>query len=177
MPVEGEENPLNLTAMMPVMGISWFDAMAYCAWKSSCEGRVYTPGHEEEFEKAARGVDGRVYPWGDEYDGTYSNTTSSHETGMRIAEPGGFPVDESPYAAMGLAGNMVTWCLNAPEKQHRNYRCLRGGSWFNSPGNARAGIRRGNVPAFINRLNGVRLFFRPRAIHILHSNIRRKEIK
>ncbi len=156
----------QLVHVMPVMGISWFDAMAYCAWKSSREGRLFAPPHEEEWEKAARGVDGRVFPWGDEYDGTYSNTSISHETGMHIREPGSFPVDESPFGVMDLAGNMITWCLNAAEKKYRNYRCVRGGAWNSAPGGARTGARRGLEPTNVFRDSGFRLVVRSRALHV-----------
>jgi serine/threonine protein kinase/formylglycine-generating enzyme required for sulfatase activity len=159
-----ERNPLGLSDAMPVMGVSWLDAMAFCAWKSTREGKVFTPPHEEEWEKAARGVDGREYPWGREYDGTFSNTTVSFQAGPRIVEPGRFPCDESPYGAMDMAGNMVSWCLNAGGGKFGSVRLLRGGAWFNAPGYGKCAYRWGNGPSFVYRSNGFRLCVRPWAM-------------
>jgi serine/threonine-protein kinase len=158
-----EERPplgFQLKAEMPVMGISWFTALAYCAWKSTREGFVYTPPHEEEWEKAARGVDGRVYPWGDEYDGTYSNASGSRKEGVRILAPGSYEVDSSPYNVMDMAGNMRTWCLNLPGGQWNTWRSLRGGAWDFAPIFARGGLRAGEVPTLDVRYLGLRLVFR-----------------
>jgi len=160
----GKEESLlgfRLTEGMPVMGISWFDALAFCAWKSRKDGRVYSLPHEEEWEKAARGVDGRVFPWGDEYEGTYSNTLGSLGESARLLECGDFPADESPYGIQDLAGNVYTWCLNAPARGFIGHRCVRGGSWSHAPLQARAGVRHGDVPSHADRNTGIRLVLRP----------------
>ncbi|MBI4575477.1 MAG: SUMF1/EgtB/PvdO family nonheme iron enzyme, partial [Planctomycetes bacterium] len=160
---EGEGAPVPLSANCPVLGVSWFDAVAYSAWRARRDGRPYRLLHEEEFEKAARGVDGRAYPWGDRYDGTFSNTIESHEAGPRPVPAGSFEADESPYGVRDLAGNMVTWCLNAPDMPFRGRpsRLLRGGTWFSTPDGARATNRRGSEPTYVYRNDGVRLALPP----------------
>ncbi len=157
---------LTLTESMPAFGISWFDAMAFCAWKSTREGRIFCIPHEQEWETAARGVDGRIFPWGYEYEDTYSNTNNSHESGPRICETGSFPADESPYGIMDLAGNMATWCFNSPEKRYRRKNfCMRGGSWRTSHAQARAGYRYADDSDNALRIYGFRLVLRSRAIN------------
>ncbi|MBI4575220.1 MAG: SUMF1/EgtB/PvdO family nonheme iron enzyme [Planctomycetes bacterium] len=153
---QGEGAPVPLSTDCPVLGVSWFDALACSAWRSRRDGRVYRLLHEEEFEKAARGVDGRTHPWGERYDGTFSNTTVSHAAGPRPVAAGSFEVDESPYGIRDLAGNMETCCLNAPENPYRQYCLLRGGAWNDTPDQARATHRGGDDPADARRGVGLR---------------------
>ena len=53
------------------MGVVWFDAVAYCEWRSARDGRRYRLPTEHEWEKAGRGVDRRFFPWGDRFDATF----------------------------------------------------------------------------------------------------------
>ncbi len=162
-PAEGERNPLGLTGTMPATGITWFDAMAYCEWLSNRDGRLYTLPHEEELEKAARGVDGRVYPWGDTFDATFSNNVLTHATGPRLREPCSFPSDQSPYGVLDLIGNALSWCWNAPEKPYRHFRCLRGGCAGWEGADSKLGKRHGYDPGYLYRYTGMRLVVRARA--------------
>ncbi|MBI2923519.1 MAG: SUMF1/EgtB/PvdO family nonheme iron enzyme [Planctomycetes bacterium] len=149
------------TADLPVVGVSWSDALAYAAWLSGRDGRLYRLAHEEEWEKAARGVDGRIYPWGDGYDATFSNQTLSHPDGPRLVRPGSFPADESPYGVADLAGNARTWCLNAAAKPWRQFRALRGGAYDNASLYSRSAYRRGDLGSLTMRLLGIRLVAAP----------------
>ncbi|KAF0242851.1 MAG: hypothetical protein FD180_3702 [Planctomycetota bacterium] len=117
---------------LPVGAVSWHDAVAYAAWRSDRDGRLFRIPTEFEVEKAARGVDARIYPWGDTYDGTFSNTNVSHRDRPHLMPVGSCPVDCSPYGAMDLAGNILTWCWNAAEGALRHEFCLRGGFWIGS---------------------------------------------
>ena len=63
----------------PAFGISWHDAVAYCAWRSARDGREYRLPSEEEWEKAARGVDGRWFPWGWRFDPSLCNMRESRQ--------------------------------------------------------------------------------------------------
>ncbi|MHC5080141.1 MAG: protein kinase domain-containing protein [Planctomycetota bacterium] len=163
LPGAGEGGPFPLTGDMPLIGISWLDALKYCDWRSQKDGRLYTPPHEEEWEKAARGVDARQFPWGNDYDGTFANTNVTHEKGPRPRPVDTFPIDASPYEVRGMGGNAMTWCFNGPEKIYRKFRSLRGGSFSNPPRSSLTGVRKGNEPDSVDRNYGLRLLFRARA--------------
>ncbi len=160
LPRPGEDNPLGITARMPVVGVSWFDALAYCAWISGKSGILFTLAHEFEWEKAARGVDGRLYSWGDSYDGSYANTFFSHEGGPRIREVGSFPADESPYGAMDVCGNAANWCFNSADSRPGAPLSFRGGSFDIGGEFAVITFRRGDEPGFVDRSCGFRLVAR-----------------
>jgi tetratricopeptide (TPR) repeat protein len=160
-PSDEATRPLPVAPGLPVYGVSWFDAQAYCAWRSGEEGRLYTLPHEEEWEKAARGVDGRRYPWGNSVDHLFSNTMYAVEGGSQLVEPGNFPKDRSPYQVMDMAGNMPTWCINAPEGTMQKDRLLRGGAWCFNIDRAEAGCRFGLEPQTAFRHTGFRLVLRP----------------
>ena len=91
---------------IPVTNISFESAAAYAAWMG--DGWRLPSGLERE--KAARGVDGRAYPWGNTFDA--SLTANQHAGLTEPAEAGVFPLDSSVYGARGLAGNVSDWCVN-----------------------------------------------------------------
>jgi eukaryotic-like serine/threonine-protein kinase len=94
---------------IPVFGISWYDAMAYCEWKSARDGCPYRLPTEHEWEKAARGVDGRWYPWGARFDAGMCNMRDSRKEGPGPVVIDEFPTDESVYGVRGMAGNVRDW--------------------------------------------------------------------
>ncbi|MCE9581080.1 MAG: SUMF1/EgtB/PvdO family nonheme iron enzyme [Planctomycetes bacterium] len=156
----GEEAPLT-SKEFPVIGVSWDDALAWLAWKSKRDGRPWRLMNTFEGEKATRGVDGRIYPWGDRYDATFSNTNGSHPDSPRPVPAGSREVDSSPYGIRDLAGNAQTWCLDAPFSPFRAFRCLRGGAWCNNEFDARAAIRKASMPGTPNAFGGFRACLAP----------------
>ncbi|HLF03376.1 MAG TPA: SUMF1/EgtB/PvdO family nonheme iron enzyme, partial [Anaerolineales bacterium] len=89
----------------PVVNVSWRDAIAFCQWLSQQTSKTFRLPTEAEWEKAARGVDGRIYPWGDEWDATRLN---SGESGPKTTTPVGAysPRGDSPYGLADVSGNV-----------------------------------------------------------------------
>jgi len=134
----------------PVVAVSWEDAAAFAQWLSRVTHHTCRLPTEAEWEKAARGADGRLYPWGNYWEAGKLNSYEAgpdHTTAVGQYSPQG----DSPYGAMDMSGNVQEWCLdwyNAAEYQRRGKvthqphgprtgitRVIRGGS-FESYGEA-----------------------------------------
>ncbi len=169
----------------PVVGVSWYEAGAYCRWldeelrRAAGEARPLGKGRiilasEAQWEKAARGGEGRRWPWGD---GWLEGRANTEEAGLRGTSPVGlFPDGASPYGVQEMAGNVWEWTHSrwgvdpaTPEFQYPyaggdgredpDAGDLRGGSWLVGRRNARCACRYWAIP--VNYLNslGFRVVF------------------
>jgi formylglycine-generating enzyme required for sulfatase activity len=131
----------------PVVLVDWAASLAYLDWLAQRTGRPWRLPGELEWEKAARGVDARFFPWGDHFDPSWACTADSHQGQRMVGRVEDFPVDESPYGARDLAGTVQEWCLDAAEHvavidgrvivpdpdfspSAPDPRVVRGGSWL-----------------------------------------------
>jgi serine/threonine-protein kinase len=148
-------------ARWPVMGISWHDAVAYCGWRSERDGRRYRLPTGEEWEKAARGVDGRWYPWGWGVDPSLCNLRESRKERPSPVAVEEFPEDRSVYGVRGLGGNIRDWTssemVEGTGEAPRVVRDSRGGSWRGTARDPRAASRLGREPALVGDGVGMRL--------------------
>ncbi len=174
----GPDTNIDQKAQHPVVQVSWHDAMAFCDWLSKVSGRKVTLPSEPEWEKAARGTDGRIYPWGN---GAPTKDLLNFNSNVGDTTPVGqySPKGDSPYGVADMAGNAWDWTrslwgkdVNTPEfkypyvagdgREDLNagedvHRVVRGGSWNFGVRHMRAALRVGNVPTDRNANRGLRV--------------------
>jgi len=151
----------------PVVAVTWYDAAAYAAWLAGQTGEAWRLPTEAEWEKAARGTDARIYPWGDIFEQERCNTNESH---IKSTTPvGSYPTGASPYGVQDLAGNIWEWTssryvpypytisVEREDTHSSENRVLRGGSWSYSARNARAACRDLDLPSNFRGSLGFRL--------------------
>lgn len=164
-------DPDENIANHPVNGVSWYEAVAYCNWltRTDPQGRVYRLPTEAEWEKAARGEDGREYPWEGDFDPAKANIS---ESGIgRTSAAGLFPRGASPCGALDMSGNVWEWCADwygadyykeSPAENPQGpasgeYRVLRGGSFGSRAVYARCAYRLRYLPVYRNLDIGFRV--------------------
>ncbi|HEX7183933.1 MAG TPA: SUMF1/EgtB/PvdO family nonheme iron enzyme [Thermoanaerobaculia bacterium] len=150
----------------PVVGVSWMDAMTFCRWLSQASSRHVVLPSEAQWEFAARGTDGREYPWGNK---PPNEARAYFGLEDQIGQPvpvGSFPAGRGPFGNLDQAGNVWEWCRDAWDERAYAYqrrgrdgkepldpvvrkeeagqdvwRVLRGGSWFYSAEYLRSACR------------------------------------
>jgi formylglycine-generating enzyme required for sulfatase activity len=144
----------------PVVNVTWNDARAYGKW---CGKQLPT---EAQWEKSARGTDGREYPWGNQWDGNKCNASGRGTTPVEA-----YAEDVSPYGCYGMAGNVWEWCQdwydegyyahsptrNPQGPREGSARVTRGGCWRDRASRCRSAKRGSSPPGTHNRRLGFRL--------------------
>lgn len=150
----------------PVTMIDWLSAAMYAEWMASQTGQPWRICTEWEWEKAARGVDARFFPWGNFFDHSWCCVAGSYPNEWLTAKVQEFPIDCSPYGVRGLAGNVREWCgehyvpdddspppeqplvsaMPSPTLSAKSHIKVRGASWgFTNVGFCRAAARNYDV--------------------------------
>lgn len=165
----------------PVVYVSWKEADDFCRWLRNKEGKNYRLPMEAEWEYAARGEDGRIYPWGSTLTaGNLANFADSRSNFVwrdpniddgypETAPVGMFPRGSSPFGIEELSGNVFEWCvdcyepykgrelINPPPGRFGNNRVFRGGSWKSRAASLRATARSSNLPTSFSNDVGFRI--------------------
>jgi formylglycine-generating enzyme required for sulfatase activity len=160
--------------LAPVVGVSWFEAEAYCNWLTKELGKPMRLPTEEEWERVARHTDGREYPWGNEFDRNclnvsewwaadddmtdYKKWSEWYKAAGQSASTtmvGQFTEGNSAASMSDLSGNVWEWTNSWYDKTQR---ILRGGSWSGNRRGARCAYRDGFVPVDFHFFVGVRIF-------------------
>jgi formylglycine-generating enzyme required for sulfatase activity len=155
-----------------VVGVTWYEALAYCHWLTERlrgwedapeplarllreEGWQVRLPSEAEWEKAARGTDGRAFPWGNEAD---PDRTNYYDTGIgSTSTVGCFPSGAGPYGIQDMSGNAWEWCATKYQDSYKDYqddndpqgndaRVLRGGAFVDDEWYVRCAARFGLAP-------------------------------
>lgn len=153
----------------PAVCVSWHDAVAYVAWLTELTGQTWRLPTEAEWEKAARGTDGRTYPWGNQRNSTKTNVDAKYTTTLSVGTMYRGH-DASPYGVQEMAGNVMVWCstLLRPYPYDPNdgretmdaleeKRVVRGACFPWGVGSTPTISRRVFGPGYLNAYLGIRL--------------------
>ena len=122
---------------LPVLAVRYEDAIAYARWRSGRDGFRYRLPTELEWERAARGADGRSFPWGNRFDANFCKMAKSRAVESQPEPVGVFPYDRSPFGACDMAGGVRDWV----ESSNDPHAIVRGGFWNGDDRACRASSR------------------------------------
>lgn len=161
----------------PVYGLTWYDALGYARWLSQMTGQDWRLPTEAEWEKAARGTDGRIYPWGNQWNADNANALwgESQSIDQSVTLIDRYLHAASPYGVIDMVGNVAEWTSTIFEDKYFPYpyvatdgredqmeslrmRVLRGGCWLFEPSMTRTASRASfDVNDRFDWLHGMRL--------------------
>ncbi len=158
----------------PVVMVTWYESHAFCNWLTQKLGVAVTLPSEAQWEKAARSVDGRTYPWGEKITPDHANYD---ETGIGATSTVGiFPKGASPCGALDMSGNVWEWCQTNWRENYEGkpddtpegapMRVLRGGAFDYAARLVRCACRGMHLPDNRNGLSGFRVIASP----IIHDS-------
>lgn len=158
----------------PVVGVSWFEAVAYCRWLTAQTGYEFRLPGEAEWEKVARGPDARIWPWGNTWENGHCN---SEEAGIGKTTPvDQCPDGASPYGVLDMAGNVWEWVATQWRKSYPYQledewreayleqdatRTVRGGAFYSEQKDVRGAYRGSLYPRYRNLNQGLRVASHP----------------
>lgn len=165
------DDPEWANPLVPVVGVSWYEAEAYCRWLTEelrkagalGENEVARLPTEEEWERAARGTDGREYPWGQDFDVARANLDIGERSAKGTTAVMTYPGGVSPDGVWDCSGNVWEWTASWYRKGE--FRVLRGGSWLTNYGRyVRCSSRDINPPANFDDDYGFRVLVSARSL-------------
>jgi formylglycine-generating enzyme required for sulfatase activity len=158
-------DPERANSVVPVVGVSWYEAEAYGRWLTEelreagllGEDEVARLPTEEEWERAARATDGREYPWGEGFDVARANLDIGQRPANGSTAVMTYPGGVSPDGVWDCSGNVWEW-TGSWWSEEKTYRVLRGGAWVNvGERYARCSCRRVDLPSYSSGLYGLRV--------------------
>jgi formylglycine-generating enzyme required for sulfatase activity len=166
-PVEKRDQPFwwddsdQRNPIFPVIGVSWYEAQAYANWLHRQLQAIPLAGggseplpasyqvrlpSEEEWERAARGRDGRAFPWQGDFDFGRANVAEKSGEGIGVTAVCTYPGGASPVGAWDMSGNVWEWTASTYAQHEPYFRVLRGGSWWSEHTFARCACRDRSFP-------------------------------
>jgi len=134
------DDPETYLNNFPIIGVDFKEAISFCEWLGKKLGNEVRLPTQEEWEKAARGEHGRIFPWGDEFEGDRCNANNNIG---KLCSVGLFPNGASPYGVMDMCGNIWEWTSSiwqadpGTRKDVGKFHEIRGGAFSSKPAAAR----------------------------------------